>query len=281
MRVAVLGATGCGGRAVCAALVARGDEVLAIARGQSAPWPPDVRPLACDRRDRPRLAAALAAFGADAVVDHVAYTPDDVNDVPIAARYLLVSSAVVYGPARDALYREDDPPRPEGPFAAAKRAAEVRAFERHGRVTCLRIGALYGPGHAPLTPFGRDPRLFDNLRRGVPLPVPAEARPLQPWFAGDHGRLVAALLHDPDPPPVRNAAGTELLGWEALLAAWAAAAGTPPPRIVVRPAAALRADAPPALAPFLDALWQPPQLDVPPHDAATPFAQGARLTLAA
>jgi nucleoside-diphosphate-sugar epimerase len=198
---------------------------------------------------------------------------------------VLVSSAVVYGPAREAPYREDEAPRPAGPFAAAKRAAEVRAAERHGRVTCLRIGALYGPGHPPLTPFGRDPSLFDKLRRGLPLPVPAGAGPLQPWFAGDHGRLVADVLRDPDPPAVLNAAGPERLDWAALLAAWADAAGAPPPVIDVRPASDLRASAPAALAPFLDALWGPQTLDVTRlaarFERPTPFAEGARRTLAA
>jgi nucleoside-diphosphate-sugar epimerase len=284
MRVALIGATGCGGRAVAAALTAAGDEVLAIARGQSAPWPAGVRVAACDRRDRERLAALLADFQADAVVDHVAYTHDDVTAVPPAARYVLVSSAVVYGPARLQPYHEGDLTEPADAFAAAKRSAEVAARACHGHVTCLRLGGLYGPGHAPLTPLGRDPELAGRLRRGEPILVPEDAGPLQPWFAADHGRLVAALVHHPAPPAVLNATGDEVLDWAALLGAWAAAADLPAPRLETRPAAALRALAPPHLAPFLDALWYPPLLDVRARARLlpdpTPFATGTRLTVA-
>lgn len=258
MRIAVLGGTGCGGRAVVAALRAGGHEVRSIARGLAGP-----ADIECDRADGPRLAAALRAFGAEILVDHVAYAPAEVASALRAlgsGRYVLVSSAVVYGPGRPQPYDEDDDPQPVGAFAEAKYAAEQQALA-HRDAVVLRLGLLCGPGHAPLTPWGRDPDLAGRLASQEPLPVPVDDLPLlQPWHAADHGRAVATLATAAAPPRVLNLAGDVRLTWGGHLAACAAALGLPLPRCVPCPAAALVESAPPALRPFIDALLAPPAL---------------------
>lgn len=295
-RVLVVGATGCGGRAVVEALRAAGHDVLGLARGRTAGPPPD---LVCDRHDTPTLRRLLRDFRPEVIVDHVAYTERDVRLLlaeapPDLHRYILIGSAVVYGPARGAPYDEGDPLRPRGPLAEGKRAAEDAARRwGHGEreAVCVRLGALYGPGHAPLTPWGRDPTLPDRLRRGEALPVPADDPPaLQPWFSADHGRLVAALAGAPTVPPALNAAGDERLSWADWLATWALVAGAPPPRLELLSTAELTRRAPPALRPFVADLLHPPVLRLdrlaalrratPALRAPTPAAEGCARVLA-
>jgi len=266
--------------------------VLAVHRGRTAPAPAGVAGLWCDRHDVPGLRGSLAEFEPDAVVDHVAYSAADVSAALLALpasvkRYVLVSSAVVYGRARDRPYTEDDPPRPADTAARGKRAAERRTLARAPGPVCLRLGGLYGPGHAPMTPVGRDPTLFSRSRRERPVEVPRGAQPLQPWFSADHAQVVLAVLTAASPPRLLNAAGPERLDWPALLGAWAAAHGAPAPRCVPVEPRSLRARAPGWMRPFLGALWSPPLLDTtrlaalfdgrPP---ATPFAEGTRRTAA-
>jgi len=292
VRVALIGGTGCGGRAAAAALLAAGHDVLCVHREAGDLPPAGAVDAVCDRRDTARLAGVLASLSPEAVVDHAADGPSDVDLLLSAVpeetrRYVLVGSAGVYGLARDRPYAEDDPPRPASDYMRARWAAEARAFPWAGccrRVVRLRLGALYGPGHAPLTPLGRAPDLLDRLGRGEVVPVPADpAVRLQPWAARDHGRLVVALLEDPDPPEVLNVAGAELLSWEQVLAAWAAAVGAPPPRPEPLPAGELAARAPARLRPFLRELHRPPALDTtllaaryPALWPPTPFSTGVR-----
>ena len=292
MRVAILGGTGCGGRATAAALRAVGHTVLTVARGQLS-LAPD---LCCDRHDPDALRAAWQRFAPEVLVDHVAYTPDEVALVlaslpPTTRRYVLISSAAVYGAAADGPFDERARCRPQGALAKSKLAAERVA---HGssdpnlEIVTLRLGGLYGPGHAPLTPRGRDAELLARLRRGEPIPVPDTADALQPWFSGDHGRLITALIADPAPLPVLNAAGDERVPWPQVIEAWARAAGAPPPCLLPSDRAALRDQAPVALRPFIDMILSPPHLDTgrareryPTVWPLTPLDVGARRTLAA
>lgn len=263
MNVAVIGATGCGGRAVVAGLRAAGHIVCGLARGRTPGPAPD---LVCDRQDADALRAALRRLRPDVVVDQIAGTAEQVRATldacPAPVRYVLVSSAGVYGADREAPCAEDTPVDPTPGLMAAKWAAEQALEDRPGH-TCLRLGALYGPGHAPMTPWGRRPTLAAALAAGEPIVVPADDPPaLQPLFADDLGRVVAAVLADPEPPECLNVAGRQTLRWADWLAAWARAFGTPPP--VLRPLAPddFAAAAPEQLRPFLAALSRPPRMNL-------------------
>ena len=264
-RIALLGGTGCGGRAVASALRDAGHDVLVISRGHTGPQPD----IACDRNDHARLSRALGRFRPDTLVDHVAYTPDEVRGVLGALprttrRYLFVSSAVVYGPGRADGYGEEESPRPVGEFAVTKRAAEEAALAWAGgdrTVVCARLGGLYGPGHAPLMPWGRAESVLERLRRAEQLPVPAhDDATLQPWFAGDHGRAVARLVDHAEPPGRINLAGEQRLSWPDALAAWAEAIGAPAPRVLPITAEDLASAVPPAIRQFASALFGPQAL---------------------
>ncbi|MBU0552789.1 sugar nucleotide-binding protein [Myxococcota bacterium] len=257
MRILVVGGTGGGGRAVVAAARAAGHEVAALARGRGDGPRPEI---ICDRMS-PELSARLTAFDPAVIIDHVGYRPEEIAHLlaakPPRARLIYISSAVVYGEGRPRPYTEADPPRPRGPFAQAKHAAEAAALA--GGAISLRLGALYGPGHAPLTPWGRDAGLLERLWAGAPLPAPLIDRPvIQPLFAGDLGRLIVDLLHRPDAPSILNVVGPEALSWRGLFEAWAAEIGAPAPQII--PAAPQALEVPAHVRPFLSALLDPPQL---------------------
>ena len=276
MRVMVLGGTGCGGRAVVREARARGHTAWAVARGLRGR-----ADVVCDRHG-PELWAVVRGLSPDVFVDHVASGPDDVRDVlavlPPACRYLLVSSAVVCGPARTTPYAPDEPPAPATPYAEAKRAAEALALARPGS-RVLRLAALFGPGHEPITPWGRDPELANRLRAGEPLPVPDGAR-VQPWFAADHGAAVVDACESDGAEQVVHLAGpaTTWAGW---LEAWATAAGARAARLERVGDAELAARVDPNVRPFLDALLHPPLLETRGLAPATPLVDACRRTLSA
>ena len=82
MKVTVLGGTRFIGRRLVADLVARGDEVQVVHRGETEP--PDLAParhVHADRSDFARVAPEIAAFAPDAIVDAFAMSRSDVDGV--------------------------------------------------------------------------------------------------------------------------------------------------------------------------------------------------------
>lgn len=277
MRTLIIGGTGCGGRALAVALAAAGHPVRVLSRGRTLapPLPPGADAVQVDRCDPTALGAALRDFAPECVIDQIAYARADVEGLyaglPAGVRRVFtVSSAVVYAGERgglagrcDTAHREDDPLAADASdFARAKAEADTAARE-DPRGVVLRLGLLFGPGQAPLTPLGRAPDLADRLSRGEALAVPADDVPrLQPLYAGDFAALVVALLaHDGPLPAALNVTGDDRLGWGEWLGAWAAAWGLPPPRLLPCSPAALTQRAPPHLARFLPAMLAPPMVD--------------------
>jgi UDP-glucose 4-epimerase len=83
---------------------------------------------------------------------------------------VIISSITIYGPNRNKLLVEEDDCRPEDSYAASKLKAEefaaaVSAEFGHA-VTVLRLGPLYGPGHA-----GNVRRLLEAIERRRFYPV--------------------------------------------------------------------------------------------------------------
>ncbi len=268
MRVAVLGGTGCGGRALMAALRRRGHTAWSLARGTQVA--PDI---VCERA---ALRATLADLSPDALVDHA---PCDVAGVtatlaalPPGCRYSHLSTAIVCGPWRRTPYDAREPPAPASVYGRMRRRCELSALERPG-TQVFRLGALYGPGHAPITPWGRDPALVDRLRAGERLEIPRAH--VQPWFSVDHGEALCDALEAPGPALVHLAG--PVTTWRAWFEAWAEAAGTRA-HLVFAEHETLAARAPPALAPFVDALLRPPLLATGPLPA-TPLVDACARTL--
>ncbi len=115
MRITVIGGTRFIGRRIVADLVARGDEVLVVHRGETEP--PDLAPsrhLHVDRADFASIAGEVAAFAPDAVIDCLAMTRSDVDAVlPHLpdTQLILLSSMDVYEAFANVLHggRESEP----------------------------------------------------------------------------------------------------------------------------------------------------------------------------
>jgi nucleoside-diphosphate-sugar epimerase len=119
MTVALIGGTGFLGTAVARRLLARGHEVLAIARGRGPISLPDGVTFAhADRMDSAAIAALLKAHRVDAVID--IFTLSLRNTQPVldavgtfGSRYVLVSSTDVYSNYGGLLRKETPSVRPE------------------------------------------------------------------------------------------------------------------------------------------------------------------------
>jgi uncharacterized protein (TIGR01777 family) len=241
MRVVVTGATGTIGRAVVAALAARGDEVVALSRDPSQAslalethaWP---RPA-----DEPPPAEVLA--GADAVVHLLGERIDQrwtasarrrIRDSRVLGTRLLVdglralgegerprvlvsqSASGFYGPRGDEPVDEDAPAGSD--FLAGvvtEWEGAARAAEELLRVVLTRTGVVLSPSGGALS------RMLPFFRLGVGGPV-AGGRQYVPWI---HLRDVAdAMLRCLDdaalagpvnvaaPEPVTNAELSRALG---------------------------------------------------------------------
>jgi nucleoside-diphosphate-sugar epimerase len=249
MRLAVTGATGFVGGAVCRAAAAAGWEVTAFGRRPSA----DAGHIGgADYRSWDIGAAKLAA---PPDVDAVVHCAASATDTGVAdevwrtnllgthhvlvsfphSRIVHVSSASVYDPFRPTVRaKENEAPvsRYLNAYAAAKAAAERLVLAVGDRPVVLRPHAVYGPGDTTLLP-----RLLENVRAGR-LPVPGNGRALVSMTAV--GNLVRACLLAAAGPAsgVFNIADSEPvpIGWA--LRGLLASAGVPV-RPVYLPAALL------------------------------------------
>lgn len=215
MRVAVTGATGTIGRALCAALSERGDEAIALSRDPeraravlgegagAAAWP--------DPASAPAPAGALS--GCDAVV-HLAGEPvaqrwtaaakerirasrelgtrnlvEGLRAAEPRPRVLVSQSASGYYGARGDEPVDESEPAAEGDFLAGVAAAwereALRARELGMRVAVTRTGMVLSPSGGALA------RMLPPFRLGAGGPV-AGGRQYVPWVHIDD--VVGALL---------------------------------------------------------------------------------------
>lgn len=174
MRLAVTGATGFVGGAVCRAAAEAGWSVLALGRREGADlrWDITRGPLA----DAPAVDAVVHCAGSASDTEsrraqwtaNVDGTRHVVESFP-GARFVHLSSASVYDPRRPTvLAAEDRAPVARYPdaYGASKAAAErlVRALRPDAAV--LRPHAVYGPGDPTLLP-----RVLAGVRGGRLLAV--------------------------------------------------------------------------------------------------------------
>ena len=190
-KVLVTGATGFVGRALCEALGAAGDRVVAaVRRGSGSANEVVVGDIG------PSTDWAQALAGCDAVV-HLAARVHMMREAerdPLAVyratnaeatlnlarqaaaagvkRFVFVSTVKVNGEGRDEPYRETDVPAPEDAYAISKWEAEQglqRIAQESGlEVVILRPPLVYGPGVK-----ANFQRLIRTVERGWPLPLGA------------------------------------------------------------------------------------------------------------
>ncbi len=151
MRVLIIGGTGLMSTAICAQLLARGDEVTVYNRGQrESRVPGQVRHIRGDRTQHGTFERQMAEAGAfDCVIDMICYRPQEAeSDIRAFAgrtgHLVFCSTVDVYAkPAGRYPYRENEPRRPQ-----------IRAHRRQHHLPRLRqdhrlleqTGARPGPG---------------------------------------------------------------------------------------------------------------------------------------
>jgi nucleoside-diphosphate-sugar epimerase len=171
MRVVVIGATGHIGSYLVPRLVAAGHEVVAISRGQSAPyrdhpsWDQVLRVTADrDAEDEAgTFGTRIADLAPDAVIDLLCFTPESAEQLVDAIRgkvqvLLHCGTIWVHGPAVEVPVTEDAVRRPFGEYGVGKAAIEqllLRETRSGGlRTTILHPGHISGPGWAIINPAG-------------------------------------------------------------------------------------------------------------------------------
>lgn len=240
MKVLFIGGTGLISSACSQLAVERGIDLYLLNRGNRAGVPAGATSLAADIGDPAATARALAGHSFDAVVDWIAYTPDEIErDLALfrgrAGQYLFISSASAYQkPGAHYLITEDTPLRnPFWDYSQQKIACEERlqrAYRDEGfPITIVRPSLTYGDTQVPLivNSWQLPYTAVARMRQGKPLIVPGDGTSV--WTIthnSDFAKgLVGLLGHQQAIGHAFNITSDEALTWDQLYAATAAAAG--------------------------------------------------------
>ncbi len=223
MKVAVTGAGGFVGGALCSALTVHGHAVTACVRGNAAPAGADRVARIADITDRPGLESVFAQVDAVVHLAGRAHVMQDDSADPLAeyrrinvdgtkavceaaagagvGRVVFMSSVKVNGErSGDRSLTEDDPPRPEDPYGITKMEAEKALFHlaaaRGFEAVCLRPPLVYGPGVR--ANFASLMKLCDSI---LPLPFGAivQNRRSLIYVGNLVSAIEAALTHENAP----------------------------------------------------------------------------------
>jgi nucleoside-diphosphate-sugar epimerase len=216
MRITIIGGTEFIGRRTVERLIARGDDVMVVHRGQTEPADlPPCEHIHVERADFGSIAADVTAFRPDAIVDTMASSAGDrdavlahLTDVPL----VVLSSMDVYR-FFELLHADDDTPVPlpfdesgelrHGRYPYAGRGigedeyekldVEPAYLERGGSV--LRLGMVYGP-HDPQQ---REEFVLRRVRAGRErIPIGPAATIFTRVHVDDVSSAILAALDRPD-----------------------------------------------------------------------------------
>ena len=301
MKVLFIGGTGLISSACTQLAVERGVDLFLLNRGSHPDRGFGAMPLVADLRDEVAVERALAGHRFDAVVDWIAFTPDDIErDLRLfrarADQFVFISSASAYRkPLVDWLIREDSPlANPFWDYARSKIACEerlMRAFRDDGfPVTIVRPSLTYGDTQVPLAvnSWARPYTAIARMRQGKPLIVPGDGTSL--WTIthnSDFAEAFVGLLGRPQAiGQAFNIMSDEVLTWDEIYRQVAAAAGAE--ARIVHIASDFIAECLPEMRGTLlgdkavSAVFDTTKIKrfVPDFRATTPFAEGIRRTLA-
>jgi nucleoside-diphosphate-sugar epimerase len=301
MKILFVGGTGLISSACTRLAVDRGLEVFLLNRGNNPDRAHGATQVIADLHDEVATARALAGHRFDAVVDWIAFTPDDIErDLRLfggrTGQFIFISSASAYlKPLSDWIIREDTPlGNPFWEYSRNKIACEERllkAFREDGfPVTIVRPSLTYGDTQVPLlvNSWQRPYTAIARMRRGKPMIVPGDGTSL--WtithnsdfakgFVGLLGRR-QTIGH------AFNIVSDEVLTWDELYRQTAAAAGVE--ARIVHIASDFIAACMPELTGTLigdksvSSVFDTTKIKrfVPDFRATTPFAEGIRRTVA-
>ena len=190
MRVLFIGGTGTISTACTQLAVERGIELTLLTRGKHA-LPAGVKGLTADIADPAGAAHALHAQTFDAVVDWIAYTPDQIDrDLNLfrgrTRQYVFISSASAYQkPAAHYLITESTPlANPFWQYSRDKIACEERLMQAYREegfpVTIVRPSLTYGDSKItlPVNSWMQSYTAVDRMRRGKKVIVPGDGSSL-------------------------------------------------------------------------------------------------------
>ncbi|HEX3752626.1 MAG TPA: NAD-dependent epimerase/dehydratase family protein [Streptosporangiaceae bacterium] len=243
-KVLFIGGTGLISSACLALAHERGLSVTAVVRGRttSRPLPPGVRQVTADVTDPQALAGALDGERFDAVVNFIAFTPEQVQaDVDLfggrTGQYVFVSSTAVYSkPVGRLPLTESSPVRSlNWRYAQDKIHCEElleQAFRRRDfPAVIVRPGHTYDRTAIPLLGGWT---AVDRLRRGEPVIVHGDGSSLRPMtHARDFARGFVPLLGDGATIGDRfHITSDDAPSWNFVYAELARAAGVTKPRLI-------------------------------------------------
>ena len=201
MKVLFIGGTGVISSACSELALARGIELYLLNRGESArPAPSGARILRADIRDAAGAAAALDGQRFDAVVDWIAFTPDQVAaDIALfrgrTGQYIFISSATVYEKPPSRLPIVEDTPlnNPFWTYAANKIACEAllqEAARTEGfPSTIVRPSHTYDRTKLPVTGGYTS---VARMRQGKPVVVQGDGT--STWVLTHHRDFAVGLV---------------------------------------------------------------------------------------
>jgi nucleoside-diphosphate-sugar epimerase len=231
MKILMIGGTGIISSACSDLILARGMELTILNRSISTkfPIPTGARHIVGDiHADGARLAELLRGERFDAVVDWVAFTPEDIEHSirlfsGITGQFIFISSASAYQkPPAHYIITEGTPlENPFWQYSRDKIAIEqrlMREYHEHGfPVTIIRPSLTYGLSQIPLAgaswlhPY----TAVDRIRKGKKIIIPGDGTSL--WtvtWNGDFAKGLVGLLGQPTAiGEAFNITSDEVLSW--------------------------------------------------------------------
>ena len=190
MKVLVIGATGHIGTCLVPRLLAGGHEVVALSRGERAPYSNSpvwdkVEMVQLDRRQEEKkgtFGKAVAGLGAEVVIDLILFDTASLPQLVQALagkvrQFIFCGTMWVYGPSEKMPTTEKDPRLADADYGRQKARIEQElisvALAGRFPATVLHPGHIVGPGWAPIGPAGNlNLSVFEKLGRGEELSLP-------------------------------------------------------------------------------------------------------------
>jgi nucleoside-diphosphate-sugar epimerase len=241
VRVLFIGGTGIISTACTRLAAERGIDLTLLRREQrAASVPNSVRTITADMGDEAAVARALAGQNFDAVVDWIAFTPDQIErDIRLfrerTGQYVFISSASAYQrPVGHYLITESTPlENPYWQYSRDKIACEERLMREHREngfpVTIVRPSLTYGDTQIVLAvnSWQKSYTAVDRMRRGKKVIVPGDGTSL--WVVthnSDFAQGLVGLLGNAGAiGEAVHITSDEVLTWDQIYAATARAAG--------------------------------------------------------
>ena len=242
MKVLFIGGTGNISTAVAQMAVQQGVDLTLLTRGTRKQTIPGAATIRCSIEDEPAARVALRGQHFDAVVDWIAFTPDDIErDIRVfrgrTDQFVFISSASCYQkPVKNYVITERTPlENPYWEYSRLKIACEER-IRREGSAfpfTIVRPSLTYGDTIIPLPTNSWYPHAFtviDRMRHGRKVVIPGDGTSL--WTLTHNSDFAKGFLGLLGNPRAINEdfhiTSDEVLSWNQIYEEAARAAGAKP-----------------------------------------------------